>query len=71
MYYVFDINGDGYATVSESLPKEYETYIGEYSSKEEAVDEAAEYEDYIQNEIDKSQEWFYEEDDEFYDDDEE
>lgn len=69
MYYVFDVFGDGYATVSENLPEEYETFIGEYETEYEAVNEASEYEDYIQYEIDKSVDWFY--DDEFYDDDEE
>lgn len=67
MYYVFDVYGDGYATISKNLPEEYETYIGEYSSKEEADKEAVEYENYIQNEIDKScEEWFYEPDEEDY-----
>lgn len=34
MYYVFDVYGDGYVTVSKNLPKErnIEVYIGEYSS---------------------------------------
>ena len=65
MYYVFDIYGDGYATVSENLPEEYETFIGEYESEDEAVNEADKYEDFIQNEIDKSVEnWFYDDYDE-------
>lgn len=63
MYYAYDIYGDGYATVSENLPEEYENFIGEYESEDEASKEAAKYEDFIQNEIDKASErWFYEPD---------
>ena len=49
-YYVYDIYGDGYATISENLPEEYEYYIGEYSSKEEADKASGNYyddEDYV------------------------
>lgn len=70
MLYVYDEFGDGYTSISETLPEEYETFIGEYSSKVEADIAASNYEDYIQNEIDKSLEkWYY--DDNFYDEDEE
>ena len=51
-YYVYDEFGDGCATLSENLAEEYEYYIGEYSSREEADKEASEYEDYIQRQID-------------------
>ena len=68
-YYVYDIYGDGYATISENLPEEYEYYIGEYSSKEEADKAASEYEDYIQNQIDKLEEDLSY--DEVYDEDDE
>ena len=56
MYYVYDEFGDGYTTISETLPdpEEYESFIGEYSSKVEADTAASEYEDYIQEEIDKT-----------------
>ena len=53
MYYVYDIFGDGYTTVSEEKLSEYETFIGEYSEKNRACKEAMEYESYIQDEIDK------------------
>lgn len=69
MYYIFDEFGDGYTTISEILPEEYETFIGEYSSKVEADTAASEYENYIQEQIDRSVEnWFY---DDYDDDDEE
>lgn len=68
-YYVYDIYGDGYATISENLPEEYDTFIGEYSTKYEASMEAAEYEDYIQNQIDKLEEDLSY--DEVYDEDDE
>ena len=71
MSYVYDEFGDGYASISETLPEEYETFIGEYSSKVEADIAASNYEDYIQNEIDKTVENWYYDDDDFYDDDEE
>ncbi len=55
-YYVYDEFGDGCATVSEELPQEYDTFIGEYSTEYDASMEAAEYEDYIQRQIDKLEE---------------
>ena len=55
-YYVYDEFGDGCATVSEELPQEYDTFIGEYSTEYDASREAAEYEDYIQRQIDKLEE---------------
>lgn len=54
MYYVYDIFGDGYTTVSENLLEEYEIFIGEYESEDEAVNEANKYEDYIQEQVDKA-----------------
>lgn len=70
MYYVYDKFGDGYTFVTETLPEEYKYFIGEYSSKAEADTAAPEYEDYIQEQIDKAVEnWFYDEED--FDDDEE
>ena len=62
-YYVYDIYGDGYATISENLPEEYEYYIGEYSSKEEAEEAAMEYEDEIQKEVDKASGNYYDDED--------
>ena len=56
MYYVYDIFGDGYTTVSEEkLPEsEYEIYIGQYFEKNTAYREAVKYEDYIQEQVDKA-----------------
>ena len=70
MYYVYDKFGDGYTFVTETLPEEYKYFIGEYSLKEDANTAALDYENYIQEQIDKAVEnWFYDEED--FDDDEE
>nr|DAW47738.1 MAG TPA: hypothetical protein [Caudoviricetes sp.] len=55
-YYVYDEFGDGCATVSEELPQEFDTFIGEYSTEYDASMEAVEYENYIQDNIDKLEE---------------
>ena len=55
-YYVYDEFGDGCATVSEELPQEFDTFIGEYSTEYDASMEATEYENYIQDSIDKLEE---------------
>ena len=68
-YYVYDEFGDGCATVSEELPQEYDTFIGEYSTEYDASMEVAEYEDYIQRQIDKLEEDLSY--DEVYDEDDE
>lgn len=74
MYYVFDVYGDGYTTISKNLPEDndYKVIIGEYSSEKEALEEATRYEDYIQEQIDKSVEnWYYDDYDDYDDEDEE
>lgn len=55
-YYVYDEFGDGCATVSEELPQEFDTFIGEYSTEYDASMEATEYKNYIQDSIDKLEE---------------
>lgn len=59
-YYVYDEFGDGYTTVSEQLPENYNCFIGEYSSREEALLKAKDYEEYIQDQVDKYVDSYYE-----------
>lgn len=59
MYYVIDIDGDGYTTISKNLTEDYYTLIGEYSSIEEARKAASNYEEYIENEVAKASGNFY------------
>lgn len=69
LYYVYDKFGDGYTFISKTLPDEYKVLIGEYETYEAAENAASDYEDYVQEQIDRSVEnCFY---DDYYDDEEE